>query len=185
MEVGLFSQVTVIKWENDLKLCQGGSGWVLGKIAVIYWNRLPKEVVESLSLKVVKIWGDVALWDVVSGRGGGWAWFLEVFSNLNGDMWLGSEVKLPCRTLPCLLSVPPAMSGQRCSIGAWVAYLPSEYLIERAHDMVWWTESHVLRESVRPFHSRGISILLLEVAEKELRKTGSFSCLQIISEHRV
>ena len=34
---------------------------------------MPKEVVESLSLKVVKNWGDVALRDVVSGRGGGWA----------------------------------------------------------------------------------------------------------------
>lgn len=83
---------------------------------------------------------------------------------------------------PAFLFVLPAMSG--CSTGAWVAYLSSEYFIEWAHDVVWGAESHVLIQTVRPFHSRGISILLLEVAEKELRKTGTLSCLQITSEHR-
>ena len=50
------------------------------------WQRLPREVEESPSLKVLKNHGDVALGDVVSGHGGvgwGWAWgILVVFSNL-------------------------------------------------------------------------------------------------------
>ena len=39
--------------------------------AVRQWHRLPREVVESPSLEVLKSRVDVALWDVVSGRGGG------------------------------------------------------------------------------------------------------------------
>ena len=35
------------------------------------WHRMPREVVESLSLQVFKNHGDVALRDVVSGHGGG------------------------------------------------------------------------------------------------------------------
>ena len=36
----------------------------------IYWHRLPREVVESLILEVLKKRADVAVSDVVSGDGG-------------------------------------------------------------------------------------------------------------------
>ena len=38
---------------------------------VMQWHRLPREVVESPSLGVFQIHIDVALGDIVSGRGGG------------------------------------------------------------------------------------------------------------------
>ena len=43
---------------------------------VLLWHRLPREMVESLSLEVFKNRGDVAPGDMVSGHGEvGWGWF--------------------------------------------------------------------------------------------------------------
>jgi len=55
------------------------------------WHSLPREVVQSLSLQVVKNHVDVALRDVVSGHGGG-GLTLEVdyLPSLNGSMVLCS-----------------------------------------------------------------------------------------------
>jgi len=56
-------------------MCQGKFRWdvrrnLLSERLVLQWHRLPREVVESLSLEVFKKRVDVALRDVVSGHGG-------------------------------------------------------------------------------------------------------------------
>ena len=60
---------------NDPMLCQGKFRLGVRKTsfserAVIHWHRLPREVVQSLSLKVLKNHGDVAQRDMVSGHSG-------------------------------------------------------------------------------------------------------------------
>jgi len=59
------------------------------------WLRLPREVVQSLPLEVLKEGGDVALRDAVSGHGGMGGWtdsvILEVFSSLNDSAILCSQ----------------------------------------------------------------------------------------------
>jgi len=57
---------------------RGGSGWILGKIlerVLMYWYRLPRQVVELPPLEVFRNHEDVALRVMVSGHGGmGWIW---------------------------------------------------------------------------------------------------------------
>ena len=79
-----------------LSCARGGSGCISGKIAsprvVMPWNRLSREVVKSLSLKVFKKHIEVALKDMVSGHGGDELMVglddLRGFFNLNDSMIL-------------------------------------------------------------------------------------------------
>ena len=70
------------------------------------WHRLPREVVESPSLEVLKNCGDVAHGDVVSGHG--WGWFgvrvgkLGVFSNLNDSVILSLLFPIPVGSMQAL-----------------------------------------------------------------------------------
>lgn len=71
MEVSLFSLVTAIRGEGNLKLCQGrfrSDIWkkiLYRKSSEAFWNRLPRKVVESLSLKMFKEKVDIVLRDMV------------------------------------------------------------------------------------------------------------------------
>ena len=75
--IGLLSQITAKGQVGKAPSCtRRGSGWILGIYFIFFseraagqWHRLPRQVMESLSLEVFKNHVDVALRDVVSGHG--------------------------------------------------------------------------------------------------------------------
>ena len=71
----------------------------LSERVVWQWHRLHGEVVESLSLEVLKKHGDAALRDVVSGHGGDGLAFgcydLAVFFNFNDSVTLCTAIFPP------------------------------------------------------------------------------------------
>lgn len=75
MGVGLFSQRTTNRARgNSLKLHQRSFSLFIRKKlflerVLMHWNKLPSEVMESLSLKVFKKCGDVPLSNMVSECG--------------------------------------------------------------------------------------------------------------------
>lgn len=72
---------------NGLKLCQGDSDWILGKISSLkgwlLWNRLPRAMVESSSMEVSKKHMGVALGDMLSDELGS-AWLRAGLHDLGG-----------------------------------------------------------------------------------------------------
>ena len=63
---------------------------------VMQWHRLPRKVMESLSLEVLKNHGDVALRNMISGHGGDGLGLdlviLQLFSNLNDSVILCTRI---------------------------------------------------------------------------------------------